>query len=89
MNHLENIKALDDLIKRYHGREGTFNFHYHGFTLEGWDPSLRYSLSKEEYDRMETEDYAVMIIYTDNSMSNDTYWVLLQDVIAWGEANGC
>ena len=27
MSHLINIMKLEDLIERYHGRDGTFNFH--------------------------------------------------------------
>jgi len=86
MSTLQNVKDLEDLIERYHGRDGTFNFHYSHFDLLSWRVWItEEGLSKADYDRMETEDYAVQIAYTDNSMSYDSYTVLLKDIIAWGE----
>lgn len=87
MNHLQNVKDLEDLIERYHGRDGTFNCHYSHFDLISWRSWMTdHGLSKADYERMEVEDYAVEIAYTDNSMSYDRYCVLLNDIIAWGEA---
>jgi hypothetical protein len=87
MDYLQNIKDLESLIERFHNREGTFNFHYSGFSLDKWDPSLQYSMKKTDYKRMGTEDYVVVITYLDNSFSSDSYWVLLNDIIEWGEKN--
>lgn len=88
MNHLKNVEALEALIEAYHGRDGTFNFHYSHFDLLSWRVWLKEEgLSQADWDRMETEDYAVQISYTDNSNSYDSYTVLLKDIIAWGEAN--
>lgn len=88
MNHLANVEALEKLIIAYHGRDGTYNFHYSHFDLLSWQVWLKEDgLSKEDYDRMETEDYAVKIVWTDNSNSYDYYTVLLKDIIAWGEQN--
>ena len=83
MDLLKSIEALDDLVERYHGRDGTFNFHYSGFELHSWKVWLAQELSKADWDRMETEDYAVKVVWTDNSNSYDSYWVLLKDVLAW------
>lgn len=89
MDHLKNIEALEDLIVAYHGRNGTYNFHYSHFDLLSWRVWLKEEgLSQADWDRMETKDYAVKISYTDNSNSYDSYTVLLKDIIAWGEANG-
>ena len=88
MNHLQNVKDLEALIEAYHGREGTRNFHYSHFDLLSWRVWLAEDMKNEDWDRMEIEDYAVQIAHTDNSMSYDSYTVLLKDIIAWGEANG-
>jgi hypothetical protein len=86
MDYLQSVKDLEDLIERYHGRDGTFNFHYSHFDLLAWRVWIEdEGLSRANYERMETEDYAVQIAYTDNSMSYDCYTVLLKDIIAWGE----
>lgn len=86
VDHLKNIEALEDLIIAYHGREGTFNFHYSHFDLMSWRVWMKEEgLSQADYNRMEVEDYAVQISYTDNSRSYDYYTVLLKDIIAWGE----
>ena len=86
MDHLQNVRALEDLIEAYHGRDGTFNFHYSGFELLSWKVWLAEEMKKEDWDRMETEDYAVKILWTDNSNSYDSYVVLLNDIIAWNDA---
>ncbi len=84
MSTLQNVKDLEDLIERYHGRNGTFNFHYSHFDLLTWRVWLEQEgLSSADFERMETEDYAVKIAYTDNSNSYDSYTVLLNDIIAW------
>ena len=86
VNHLKNVEELEALIEAYHGREGTFNFHYSHFDLLSWRSWLdQEGLSKADDARMETEDYAVKIAWTDNSNSYDCYTVLLNDIIAWGE----
>jgi len=86
MDHIANIEALEDLIQRYHAREGTFNFHYSHFDLMSWRVWMKeYRMSQADWDRFEIEDYAVRISYTDNSNSYDDYMVLLKDIIAWGE----
>lgn len=88
IDHLKNVEALEDLIERYHARNGTYNFHYSHFDLLSWRVWMKEEgLSKEDWARMETEDYAVQISYTDNSHSYDYYTVLLKDIIAWGEQN--
>lgn len=84
MELLKSIERLEALIEAYHGREGTFNFHYSGFELVSWQVWLRDELRREDWDRMETEDYAVKVLWTDNSNSYDSYWVLLKDVLEWG-----
>lgn len=86
MDHLKNVEALEALIEAYHGRDGTFNFHYSHFDLLSWRVWLKEEgLSQADWERMEIEDYAVQISYTDNSHSYDSYTVLLKDIIAWGE----
>lgn len=85
---LEHVRKLEEIIEAYHGREGTYNFHYSGFELHSWKVWLKDDLSQEDWDRMETEDYAVTILWTDNSNSYDSYMVLLKDIIAWGNTNG-
>lgn len=77
------LNELDKLIQRYHGRDGTKNFHYAGYSLHDW-----HSTDDELRDRMETADYAVYIIYTDNSMSYDAYWVTLNEVLEWNQNHG-
>ncbi len=86
-DYLKSVVELENLIERYHGRDGTYNFHYSGFELCSWQVWLRDELKKEDWGRMQTEDYAVKILWTDNSNSYDAYWVLLKDVVAWGELN--
>lgn len=88
MNHLKNVEELEALIEAYHGREGTRNFHYSGFELKSWKVWLSDDLSKEDWARMDVNDYAVTILWTDNSNSYDSYTVLLEDILAWGKANG-
>ena len=84
MSTLQNVKDLEDLIERYHGRNGTFNFHYSHFDLLTWRVWLEQEgLSSADFERMETEDYAVKIAHTDNSNSYGSYTVLLNDIIAW------
>lgn len=84
IDYIANVEALESLIERYHAREGTFNFHYSHFDLLSWRVWIEdLGLSRQDYDRMETEDYAVQISYTDNSMSYDSYTVLLKDIVMW------
>lgn len=85
MNHLHNIQSLEDLIERYHRRDGTFNFHCSGFEIHSWKVWLKDELSKEDWESMETEDYAVTILWTDNSNSYDSYTVPLKKILAWDE----
>ena len=83
---LQSVTDLEDLIDRYHSRDGTRNFHYSHFDLLSWRVWItEEGLSKEDYDRMEVHDYAVKISYTDNSNSYDSYTVLLEDIIAWSK----
>lgn len=85
-NVLKSVQELDDLIRRYHERDGTFNFHYSHFDLLSWRVWMKEEgLSQSDWDRMEIEDYAVQISYTDNSNSYDCYTVLLNDIIAWSK----
>jgi len=89
VDHLKNVEELEKLIEAYHGRNGTYNFHYSHFDLMSWRVWIKEEgLSKEDWDRMEIEDYAVQISYTDNSNSYDSYTVLLKDIISWGKENG-
>ena len=82
--NLQDVKNLEQLISDYHGREGTRNFHYSHFDLYSWRSWMtELGLSKEDYTRMEVEDYAVMITHTDNSNSYDCYTVLLKDILEW------
>jgi hypothetical protein len=81
---IDQVKKLEEIIEAYHGREGTFNFHYSHFDLLSWRVWVEsHGLSRADYERMETEDYAVVIAYTDNSMSYDSYCVLLKDIMEW------
>lgn len=83
---LRSVQELEELVERYHGRDGTFNFHYSHFDLLSWRVWLKEEgLSQADWDRMGIEDYAVQIAYTDNSNSYDSYTVLLKDIIAWSE----
>ena len=83
---INSVRALEALIERYHRRDGTFNFHYSHFDLLSWRVWITEDgLSKADYNRMGIEDYAVQISHTDNSNSYDSYTVLLNDIVAWGE----
>ena len=85
-DHIANIGALEALIERYHKRNGSFNFHFSHFDLLSWRVWIKdEGLSQADYDRMEVEDYAVQIAYTDNSMSYDSYTVLLKDIVEWDQ----
>ena len=88
MDYIKSVEALEDLIRRYHARNGTFNFHYSHFDLLSWRVWLEEEgLSAGDYSRMDIEDYAVKISYTDNSNSYDSYTVLLKDITMWEVAN--
>lgn len=88
MDHLKNIEALEDLIQRYHARDGTRNFHYSHFDLMSWRVWMKeYGLSQEDWEQLEVEDYCVRISYTDNSNSYDDYMVPLKRILTWGEEN--
>lgn len=81
---IELLEELDKIIEAYHGRDGTFNFHYSHFDIMSWRVWMKeYGLSQADWDRMEIEDYAVRISYTDNSNSYDDYCVLLKDILEW------
>jgi hypothetical protein len=84
MNILQSVNDLEEVIRAYHGRDGTFNFHFSHFDLYSWRSWMEdMGLTKERAREMEIEDYAVQIAYTDNSNSYDCYTVLLSDIIAW------
>jgi hypothetical protein len=87
MNHIKNIEDLENLIYSYHGRDGTFDFHYSHFDLLSWRSARleEDGLSKADYERTETEGYAVKIVWTDNSHSYNSYTVLLKDIIEWAD----
>ncbi len=83
---IEEIEKLEKIIEAYHRRNEISNFHYSHFDLLSWRVWItEMGLSKADYDRMEVEDYAVKISYTDNSNSYDSYTVLLKDIIEWNE----
>lgn len=83
---LSAVQQLEDLIRRYHGREGTRNFHFSHFDLLSWRVWIEdHGLSRADYEKMDIDDYAVRISYTDNSNSYDAYTVLLNDIIEWSK----
>lgn len=84
------ISVLEDLtrvIDAYHGRNGTFNFHFSNFELLPWDVYLKTELTPEQWNSLEVEDWTVRIIWTDNSHSYDIYYVPLKEILAWHEEN--
>lgn len=81
---IENVRQLERVVEAYHGRNGTFNFHYSHFDLLSWRVWLEdEGLPRADYDRMDTDDYVVQISHTDNSKSYDSYTVLLTDIMEW------
>jgi hypothetical protein len=78
-NILSSLKLLDDIVEAYHNRFGSFNFHYSKFELYPWDTGL----PKDVYDKMDIDDWAVQIIWSDNSFSIDTYWADLNTILDW------
>lgn len=76
---LEFLKDLESIVEVYHNREGSFNFHYDSFELHPWATHL----PKEVYDKMDIDDWAVRIVWTDNSFSYDTYMVTLNEILDW------
>ena len=86
VGYLQGVRELEDLIERWHGRNGTRNFHYSGFELKSWKVWLAEDMKKEDWERMDVEDYAVTILWTDNSNSYDSYTVLLKDILDWEAA---
>lgn len=80
VDHLEDI---DNLVREYHSREGTFCFHYGKCELLQWDYSLKKELTKQQWDTLAADDWVVRIIWSDNSNSSDIYCVPLKEILAW------
>lgn len=85
------INKLDDIIRAYHGRNGTYCYHYSSFELHPWDPCLEREMTKEQWESISDidcdDDRIVRIIWTDNSNSYDSYCVPLKEILEWNKQN--
>jgi hypothetical protein len=80
------LEDLNSVVKAFHGRAGTFNFHFSKFELLPWDIDLD-GLTREQWEALDVEDWVVRIVWVDNSFSHDTYYVPLKEILAWHEEN--
>jgi hypothetical protein len=81
--HIDHLEELNTLVKEYHERSGTYNFHYDKCEFHQWDVSLKRELTLEQWANLEIEDWVVRIIWSDNSNSSDVYSVPLKEILEW------
>ena len=79
------INDLDEVVRKYHSRNGTYCFHYDGFELHtlGSLPKgerNEYFSDKTRLDSLGEWDYLIKIYWHDNSFSLDSYWVTLNEI---------
>jgi len=73
------FETLEDIIEKYHARDGTYCFHYHSFIIEQWSVCL----PKHIYDKIDIGDYVIRILWTDNSNSIDDYYITFDQLFDW------
>lgn len=76
---ISQLDALEQTVRDFHGRDGTYCFHFSTFNLYQWGTHL----PKDVYAKMDIEDWAVEIVWIDNSFSTATYWVTLKEILDW------
>lgn len=77
------LNDLEEIVKAYHGRNGTYCFHYHGMQIEPWDVGL----PKAIYDKIDIGDYVIRVMWMDNSWSYDDYYITFDELFEWHNRN--
>lgn len=82
---IDYLDELDALVKDYHARDGTYNFHYSKYELVQWDVYFKREMTQEQWESLNVDDWIVRIVWTDNSNSTDVYSVPLKEILEWDE----
>lgn len=77
------LNELESIIQKYHERNGTYNFHYHGFQIEQWHVGL----PKYIYEKIDVDDFVINVLWADNSNGIDSYYITFDDLFEWYQTN--